>query len=204
MSDAIDWSKPVETLDGIALRLAAMAPQNPDKAGDRFLEPANGDLKLEPSRVTHFWPMIVKSDGSEWCHGTPGTPVVRNVAMSDELPPVRFLDAAAKAAGYSNWAEVAQMHGGRMSGAYASVEAHARTLQQLAKYERPPVDEAELKRRQDARKMAVDTYYAERRPVAAAAALAGRDDNWAAVQSAYRMACHRDNVTPVPVEEWGK
>jgi hypothetical protein len=128
--------------------------------------------------------------------------------MSNETPPLWALDMAAEAAGYAGWAEVVSMHGGRVSGAYASVEAHAHTL---AKYEKPPVDEAELKRRQDAREFAARAY--DRLAIEGDAGWNSRraDDLRTARTVAdkvafaiYDYACHRDGTTPVPVEEWGK
>ena len=88
----------------------------------------------------------------------------------------------------------------------ASIIAHARTLQQLAKYERPPVDEAELKRRQDAREFGARAYDRMGQEAKAAEVLVGKYDvNFEhGVYAIYEYACLRDNVTPVPVEEWGK
>ena len=114
--------------------------------------------------------------------------------MTDELPPVHFLDAAAKAGEWTGWVGALDCSS---PSTQMSIIAHARTLQQLAKYERPPVDEAELKRRQDARE-------AETKRSGSDSYAAGASDDDICIQSAYIALCHRDNVTPVPVEEWGK
>ena len=121
--------------------------------------------------------------------------------MTDELPPVRFLDAAANCIGQNCWADAEAVD---VSETLASIIAHARTLQQLAKYERPPVDEAELQRRQDAREAsavrAEQSGFAEYAECARKCAY----DQISDIQSAYVALCHRDNVTPTAVEEWGQ
>ena len=60
--------------------------------------------------------------------------------MTEELPPLVFLDMAAKQAGRSNWAECACQALGNEG---RSIIAHARTLERLAKHEPDivPVDE---------------------------------------------------------------
>ena len=62
--------------------------------------------------------------------------------MTEELPPLVFLDMAAKAAGYTNWHNA---HDYADSDAHRSIIAHARTLERLAKHEPDivPVDEDE-------------------------------------------------------------
>ena len=120
------------------------------------------------------------------------------------LPPLWALDMAAKAAGYTHWAAVKKMHGNCLSGAYASVVAHARTLTDSPeKYK--PVDPYELKRRHDAREVAAWLW--ERIPEGgniAADCRNGIDDDDNFVRAAYRMACLKDGTQPIPVEEWSK
>jgi hypothetical protein len=58
--------------------------------------------------------------------------------MSD-LPPVKYLDMAAKAAGWPNW-EAADNLSQRSSKMIVSIIAHAHTLEKLAQHEPEPVD----------------------------------------------------------------
>jgi len=105
-----------------------------------------------------------------------------------ELPPLWALDLAAKAAGYADWDTLKSVNG-TMSALAKSVISHARTL---AKYETPPVDPAELKRWQDARMIAAQTFAADE----ADDFTDGHRDHFSEVRAAYRMACHRDGVEP--------
>lgn len=56
--------------------------------------------------------------------------------MSD-LPAIKYLDKAARAAGYADWGDAKNDASGT---AIDSIIAHARTLEVLAKYEPEPVD----------------------------------------------------------------
>ena len=118
--------------------------------------------------------------------------------MTDELPPIEYLDAAANLAGWGDWDAVTEQVSAR-----DSIIAHARTLQQLAKYEPLPVDPAELQRRQDAREATAMAHDAAGYPWGRAA-IDGRHDTGLVVQSAYIALCHRDKTTPIPVEQWGE
>ena len=122
--------------------------------------------------------------------------------MTDELPPLWALDMAATLAHSQNYALAVQCNDGRFAD---SIIAHARTLQKLAKYE-PPVDPAELQRRQDAREAAA-RYWELKSPKSMASVIIrnGSDDRNYAVQSAYIALClFRDKTTPIPVEQWGE
>ena len=117
-----------------------------------------------------------------------------------ELPPLWALDMAAKAAGRISWAY--DVEGRCLSEpCRLSIIAHARTL---AKYEKPPVDEAELKRRQDAREAAAWFWSKQDQTGEAGMALIGERDDYAIVESAYIALCHRDGTRPIPGEEWSK
>ena len=106
----------------------------------------------------------------------------------EKLPPLWALDMAAAAVGKAGWSyfeeTATQFPDKAKTVIRPSVIAHARTL---AKYEKPPVDEAEMKRRQDAREATVAFW-----------------DSPICIQAAYIALCHRDGVTPTPVEEWGQ
>lgn len=115
----------------------------------------------------------------------------------EELPPMWALDMAARLAHSQNYALAVQCNGGRMAD---SLIAHARTL---AKYEKPPVDEAEMKRRQDAREAVI---YRQR---SYGWKDADVNNGWPMMpaglpltEAAYIALCHRDGVTPTPVSEW--
>jgi len=114
--------------------------------------------------------------------------------MTDELPPLWALDMAATLAHSQNYALAVQCNDGRFAD---SIIAHARTL---AKYEKPPVDDDELKRRQDAREAAACVYST---PGARRSTFQGHNDHFCSVQSAYIALCREHKVDPIPVEEWG-
>jgi len=119
--------------------------------------------------------------------------------MNNELPPLwvrkRAADLANKAHGRLIWTGNDAEHNG----------AFRALCDMIAKYEKPPVDEAELKRRQDARKAAGVIVSDERYgwDVTAADIANGDDDDNGLVQSAYIALClFRDGTDPIPVEEW--
>lgn len=81
MTANIDWTRPVENMDGIPLRLVSedeldAETSNPDQAGDRYLVPAD-----YPKLVGGRWPLdvgiISRPDGRHWLTRKC---VVRNVA----------------------------------------------------------------------------------------------------------------------------
>jgi hypothetical protein len=117
---------------------------------------------------------------------------------NDELPPMWALDMAAKASGYPDWAKVLDTASGAMERAVA---AHARTL---AKYEKPPVDEAELKRRQDAREAAAKAFERFCNFRRAREVRSGESDDSDFVRAPYFALCNRDGTQPIPVGEWSK
>ena len=121
--------------------------------------------------------------------------------MTDELPPLEYLDAAANLAGWGDWDAVTEQVSAR-----DSIIAHARTLERLAKYEPKPVDPAELQRRKDAREAGV-AYFTQKGLVDAELeeTRSGVEDHEVWVQSAYIALClFRDKTTPIPVEQWGE
>lgn len=120
--------------------------------------------------------------------------------MTDELPPLWALDMAAKAAGRTDWSHIVDVFDIKQI-VYKSVVSHARTI---AKHEKPPVDEAEMKRRQDAREAAALRCKTIQYDRGAREARYGDRDHDDDVQAAYFMACMKDGTTPIPVEEWGK
>ena len=129
--------------------------------------------------------------------------------MTDELPPFEYVKQAIHRTyhhGSEGSVKSAANEALKQPLVYRELIAHARTLQQLAKYERPPVDEAELKRRQDAREFGALAYERMGQEAKAAKVRSGEYDVTFVhgVYAIYEYACHRDNVTPVPVEEWWK
>jgi hypothetical protein len=74
----------------------------------------------------------------------------------------------------------------------------------IAKYEKPPVDEAELKRRQDAREAAATVFDRYCNARLAREARSGEKDDSDLIRAAYIALCHRDGTQPIPVEEWSK
>ena len=54
--------------------------------------------------------------------------------MSD-LPPVKYLDIAAKAGGYRDWQEVLQCNPSGTGLIHTSIIAHARTLEKFAQHD---------------------------------------------------------------------
>jgi len=115
----------------------------------------------------------------------------------EKLPPLWALDMAAKDVRFEDWADVNSNWRGTKT--HMAVTAYARTL---AKYEKPPVDEAELKRRQDARELAVvsNPMWGE---ATAQRTLNGHAD-CLSVSGVYKWLCQRDGTQPIPVEEWSK
>lgn len=55
--------------------------------------------------------------------------------MTDNLPPIRFLDEAARALDFCSWADVPSLGWTKDDPLWDSIIAHARTLEQLAKHD---------------------------------------------------------------------
>lgn len=88
----IDWTKPLELMDGTPLVLRATTDHgNPDDAGDYYLRRDDG-LPLMPEQIRGARFLIVRSDGTQWKYDSEA-PLVRNraetAASLDEVQQLR-------------------------------------------------------------------------------------------------------------------
>lgn len=117
----------------------------------------------------------------------------------EAMPPLWALDMATNASGnYLSWAEADEW---AFPAVRRSIIAHARTLAAHPEIYKP-VDEAELKRRQDAREAAAYCAAIVGLLSTVDTMRGGALDENASIQSAYIALCHRDGVTPTPLSDW--